>query len=210
MDFLVTFPTHDERFAPSCCHVFDPDWLCSSSWLFQISELAKVMDLSFLCRAAEVTCVCTDPLKAFAPVGHDALREAITKDGFWFSLERDTSKAGHQWFLVLATPDHHLQACLRSICRFHGSLVSLCHVGDGGSLFPCQCLEECCFCSPMPFVKPGHLVREERGWNHPSVFRLRRTEKAVVTLTTQGCPLSWLASVPVHRPCVFNACLGHS
>src|SRR5215470_6711580 len=137
MDFLVALPTDHQRFASSCCHLFDPYWFFSSSWLFQISELANMMDLDFLFRAAQFTCVRKDSLKQFAPVGHDELRKAVHQDRFGFSLERNTPKAGHKRFLVLATLDNDLQAFLRSICRFHGSFVLFGHLGDGGSMFAC-------------------------------------------------------------------------
>src|SRR6266568_578722 len=55
MDFLMAFPTHNQRFASSCCHLFDPCWFFSSSWLFQISELTDMVDLYFLFRATEFT-----------------------------------------------------------------------------------------------------------------------------------------------------------
>ena len=42
MNCLMTFPTHDQYFASSCCHVFDPCWFCTSSWLFQISKLTDI------------------------------------------------------------------------------------------------------------------------------------------------------------------------
>src|ERR1700730_15677721 len=140
MDLLVAPTTHYQGFASSCCHLFDPDRLLSPSWLFQISEFTDMVHLYLLFRAAEFTCVRKDSLKEFAPVGHDELREVINENGFCFSLERDPPEASHKWFLVLTTPYHYLQAFLRSIYRFNGSVVSLCHLGDGGSMFPCQCL----------------------------------------------------------------------
>src|SRR5258708_6934173 len=168
------------------------------------------MALSFLFRAAEFTCVCKDSLKEFAPVGHDELRKAINKNGFWFSLERDTPKTGHKWFLVLAPLDNHLQAFLRSICRFNGRFVSLCHLGDGRSMFACQCLQKRCFCYPIQLAKPSHIVREEIVLNNPSVFTLIFPDNAVVTITNQGCSLRWLASSHVHCTFLFNDCPGHS
>ena len=158
------------------------------------------MDLYFLFRVAEFTGVRKDSLNEFAAVGHNELREAINKDGFWFSLERDTPETGHQWFLVLATLDNHLQAFLRSICRCNGSFVSLCHLGDGGSMFACQCFQERCFCYPIQLAKPSHIVREEIVLNNPSVFCLILPENAVVTLTKLG--------VPVGLACLV-ACTSH-
>ena len=87
MNGLMTFPTHDQCFASSCCHLFDPCWFCSSSWLFQISELTDMMDLYFLFRATEFTPIGKDPLKEFAAVGHGELRMAINKNGFLLPFE---------------------------------------------------------------------------------------------------------------------------
>ena len=117
MNGLLTFPTHDQCFASSCCHLFDPDRFFSSSWLFQISEFANMMDLYLLFRSAKFTFIGKDSLKEFAAVGHDELREAINKDGFLLALEGDATKAGHKRFLVLATLNNHLQALSWSLSK---------------------------------------------------------------------------------------------
>ena len=93
-----------------------------------------MMDLYFLLRSAEFTCICKDSLKEFAPVGHNELRMAIHKDDVLFPFERKTPKPGHQRFLVVAW-DNHLQAFSRPMSRFDGDFVLFRHFRDRGPAF---------------------------------------------------------------------------
>jgi transposase len=61
-------------------HLFNPDRLFSSPWLFQICQLADMMNLYFLFRSTELTGIRKHALEQFALVGHDGLRKAINKD----------------------------------------------------------------------------------------------------------------------------------
>ena len=53
MNFLMAFSAHNQGFASSRCHLFDPYWFLSSSWLFQLGQLADMMNFYFLSRSAE-------------------------------------------------------------------------------------------------------------------------------------------------------------
>ena len=100
-----------------------------------------MMDLYFLFRAAQFTFVRKDSLKQFAPVGHDELRKAVHKDRLLFSLERNTPKAGHKRFLVLATVNNHLQALSWPMLRLNGGFVLPRHLGDGRPMFARECFQ---------------------------------------------------------------------
>ncbi len=55
MDLLMALPTHDQGFASSGSHLFDPDRFLSPAWLLQISEFTDMVNLYLLFRAAEFT-----------------------------------------------------------------------------------------------------------------------------------------------------------
>src|SRR5712692_2834542 len=105
MNFFVALAAHYQGFASSCCHLFDPYRFFSSSWLFQIGQLADMMNFYFLFRSAEFAGVRQHPLEQFAPVGHDELRESVNKDGILFPLERNPSEVRDKWLLVVSL--HH-------------------------------------------------------------------------------------------------------
>ncbi len=172
MNCLMTFPTHDQCFASSCCHLFDPCWFCSSSWLFQISELTDMMDLYFLFRATEFTPIGKYPLKEFAAVGHGELRMAINKNGFLLPFEGDAPKTGYERFLVLATVNNHLQALSWSMLRLNGGFVLPRHLGDGRPVFACEGFEQRCLRYPVQRVEPAHILSQEIVLHYPSVLRL--------------------------------------
>src|SRR5437870_2790566 len=108
MDLLLTFATDDQRFSSSCCHLFDPDRFFPSPWLFQICQLADMMNLYFLFRSAELTGIRKHALEQFAPVGHDELRKAINKDSIALPFEDNSPKLRHKRFLVLAALNNNL------------------------------------------------------------------------------------------------------
>src|SRR5712692_11206645 len=204
MDFLMAFPTHNQRFASSCCHLFDPCWFFSSSWLFQISELTDMVNLYFLFRATEFTRISKHSLEEFPAVGHGELRMAIHKSGFLLPLEGDAPKAGHQRFLVLATVNNHLQALSWPMLRLNGRLVFPRHLGDGRPVFSRQCFEQRCLRYPMQLVEPAHIVSEQVVLHYPSVLRLILAHNAVITIPYHLGPLCWFASSHVEGTFSFN------
>jgi hypothetical protein len=139
MNFLMAFPTHNQRFASSRCHLFDPYWLLSSPWLVQVCEHTIMMNLYFLSRAAEFTGIRSHPLEQFAPVGHNELRKTINKGGLVLPLERNTSEVGHKRFLVVVALDNDLQTFSWPIRRFDGGFVLFGHLRHGRPMFACEC-----------------------------------------------------------------------
>src|SRR5712692_8834701 len=210
MDFLMAFPTHNQRFASSCCHLFDPCWFFSSSWLFQISELTDMVDLYFLFRATEFTRISKHSLEEFAAVGHGELRMAIHKNGFLLPLEGDAPKAGHQRFLVLATVNNHLQALSWPMLRLNGGFVLPCHLGDGRPVFACQGFEQRCLRYPVLRFEPSYFLSQEILLHYSSVLRLILAENAVIPLPYHLGPLCRFSTSHVQCTFLFNDFLWHS
>jgi hypothetical protein len=123
MDLLMAFAADNQRFSSSCCHLFNPDRLFSSPWLFQICQFADMMNLYFLFRSAEFTGIGKHTLKQFAPVGHDELRKAINKDRIALPFEDNSPKLRHKRFLAFAALDDNLQAFSWSMSRLDGGFV---------------------------------------------------------------------------------------
>ena len=57
MDCYVTGVAYDQALAMACCHDFHPLWSLSSPFVFQVRQLAYMVDTDVLARSAQLAFV---------------------------------------------------------------------------------------------------------------------------------------------------------
>ena len=142
MNFLMTFPTHDQCFPSSCCHLFDPGRFFPSSWLFQISELTDMVDLYLLFRSAKFALIRKDSFEEFTPVRHQELGLMVYQNCVRLPFQRETPKLGNERLFIVPSLDHDLEALPWAVGRLGRCLVLACHCSDRGLVFARQCFQE--------------------------------------------------------------------